>query len=67
VFKNNLFVVYDGRKNLYAPSPLVLGGKGATSFEDTVEILEVPEKNYEFMDFLAGIKTECSTLTSYGR
>jgi hypothetical protein len=43
VFKNNLFVVYDGRKNLYAPSPLVLGGKGATSFEDTVEILEVPE------------------------
>jgi len=25
------------------------------------------KKNYEFMDFLAGIKTECSTLTSYGR
>ena len=30
VFKNNLFVVFDGRKNIFAPAPLNLGSKAAT-------------------------------------
>ena len=30
VFKNNLFVVFDGRKNVYAPAELKLGSKSGT-------------------------------------